>query len=498
MERLIEEFSAEEPMVVVEHFRSTHTGLAIGALQRGAFDLAYLTREPTAEERPGLYIYPFGKDPLVFAVHKGAGVPRLTTQQIRDLYAGRIRNWADLGGADLAVVLLDRPEYTSPKVALRFRVFKDLEIDAAASMFERPELMDTALEHYQGALGYTSLHSALALRDHVDILPLDGIRADVDATRSGLYPLTRTVSFATRYTVSMAAKKLIDFAASDHGRRIVTSHTLVPMHREIVLAVPPVRSVLALDLKYGELARYLGEHLGRPVELVYRHSYTDLADALSDGRVDAAFLGSFSYALTRQRLGAEVLARPEHDGGSRYRGVFYVRANSPYRDIVDLKGARVAHAGKATTAGHIFPLYALKTRGLAPPAEFFGTFYEASSHEGAIRGLVEDRADAAAAKDLVFEEMVRENPGLRADIRELACSSPVPSNGFVTGPWMDPGLRRQIRRLLLEMDRSPRGREALGDMGAKRFIATTDSDYANLHQMIDAVSEQLVDFHQHR
>jgi hypothetical protein len=40
MERLIGEFSAVEPMVVVEHFRSTHTGLAIGALRRGAFDLA--------------------------------------------------------------------------------------------------------------------------------------------------------------------------------------------------------------------------------------------------------------------------------------------------------------------------------------------------------------------------------------------------------------------------------------------------------------------------
>jgi phosphate/phosphite/phosphonate ABC transporter binding protein len=498
MERLIGEFSAVQPTVVVEHFRSTHTGLAIGALRRGAFDLAYLTREPTAEEQTGIYIYPFGKDPLVFAVHKGTGVSSLSTRQIRDLYAGRIRNWAELGGADLAVVLLDRPEYTSPKVALRFGVFKDLDIDAATTMFEYPELMDTALEHYEGSVGYTSLHAALALRDHVDILPLDGIHADVETTRAGLYSLSRTVSFATRHTVSMAAKKLIDFAASDHGRRIITSHTLVPMRREIVLAVPPERSVLALNLKYGELARYLGEHLGRPVELVYRHSYAECAEALRSGQVDAAFLGSFSYALTRQKLGVEVLARPEYDGGSQYRGVFYVRAHSPYREIVDLKGVRVAHAGTATTAGHIFPLYALKTRGLPPPAEFFGAFEEASSQEGAIRSLAEGRADAAAAKDLVFEEMVRENPGLRVEIRELASSPPVPSNGLVTGPRMDPELRGQIRRLLLEMDRSPRGREALGDMGANRFIATTDADYVNLYQMVDTVSAQLIDLDQQR
>ena len=175
-----------------------------------------------------------------------------------------------------------------------------------------------------------------------------------------------------------------------------------------------------------------------------------------------------------------------------------MRANSPYREIADLRGARVAHAGTATTAGHLFPLYALKTRGLPPPDEFFGTFDEASSHEGAIRDLVEGRADAAAAKDLVFAEMVRENPGLRDEIRELAGSSPVPSNGFVTGPSMDPGLRGQIGRLLVEMDRSPRGREALGDLGANRFLSTTDADYANLYQMVDAVSEQLTDFHQQR
>jgi ABC-type phosphate/phosphonate transport system substrate-binding protein len=63
---------------------------------------------------------------------------------------------------------------------------------------------------------------------------------------------------------------------------------------------------------------------------------------------------------------------------------------------------------------------------------------------------------------------------------------------------MDPELQGQIRQLLLEMDRSPRGREALGDIGANRFTSTTDADYANLYQMVEAVSAQLIDLHQHR
>ena len=133
-----------------------------------------------------------------------------------------------------------------------------------------------------------------------------------------------------------------------------------------------------------------------------------------------------------------------------------------------------------------------------PPEEYFGEFFEAGSHEAAIHAVLEGRADAAAAKDLVYEEMVREDPALKEKLRPLLYSPPVPSNGFAASRLMEPELRRQIRELLLSMHESPRGRKALRDMGAQRFLATSDADYHNLYDLVAEVAADLTDFFQYR
>jgi phosphate/phosphite/phosphonate ABC transporter binding protein len=498
IEKVLADFTMDHPDLSVQHLPSTHSGAAVEALRHGELDVGYLTREPSPQERSGLYVYAFAKDSLVFAAHKEAGVVGLTTRQLRALYAGAIRNWSQLGGEDVPVVLLDRPEYTSPKRLLRAGPFGNLEIDPSAAVLESPADMDEALVTYVGSLGYTSLRAALARRDRLIILQLGGVYPDADAIRFGRYLYARTMVLAGRDPLTLAAKKLFDHVASPEGQSVVESLALVPLRREIRVAVPPMRNIVSLEVKYGGLARYLQERLGRPVELEHQASYTDLTEAFRKNRIDAAFAGSFAYLVAHLEAGVEVLARPDYDGVSHYRGVIYVLQNAFYRELEDLRGARVAHSGKATTAGYLFPVYALKKQGLPPPGAFFGEFFGAGSHEAAIRAVLEGRAEAAAAKDLVFEEMVREDPTLNEKLRGLISSPPVPSNGFAAGPLLGPELRKQIRGLLLSMAESPRGRKALRDLGAIQFIPTTDADYANLYDMVGAVSDELADFFQYR
>lgn len=495
---LLEEFAASRPGIAVRHLPSSHTPAALQALLAGELDIAYLAREPGPQERGGLFVYPFASEPVVFAAHRGTGVSGLSTRQLRELYSGKIRNWAEVGGADQPVVLLDRPEFSSTKRLLRGGPFGGLPIDPGAAVLENEDLMESALEAYPGALGYTSLRGALALGEKVDVLRLDGVYPDPEAVRGGRYRLSRSMAFAVRDPVSPHARAFLDFAASEAGWRNLAAHALIPLRREIRVAVPPMRDVVSMELKYGGLARYLQERLGRPVELVHQPSYTALLDAFRANQVDAAFLGSFTYIVTRLEAGVEVLARPENSDVSHYRGVFYVRAGSPYRRVEDLAGARLVHSGRATTAGYLWCLYALRTRGLPAPEAFFGSFVDAGSHEAALRAVLDGKADVAAAKDLVYEEMAAAEPSLREALREVAASPPVPSNGFAAGPLLTTELKEQIRGLLLAMDQTPRGRKALSDLGAERFLATSDADYAALYEMVGAVSDQLADFFHYR
>ena len=47
---------------------------------------------------------PIGVDALVFIVNEDNPVTDLTQQQLRDIYAGKITNWKDVGGQDLDIV----------------------------------------------------------------------------------------------------------------------------------------------------------------------------------------------------------------------------------------------------------------------------------------------------------------------------------------------------------------------------------------------------------
>ena len=51
-----------------------------------------------------------GRDALVFIVNEDNPVQSLTRQQLRDIYAGKITNWKDVGGEDADIVAFQRRE----------------------------------------------------------------------------------------------------------------------------------------------------------------------------------------------------------------------------------------------------------------------------------------------------------------------------------------------------------------------------------------------------
>ena len=57
--------------------------------------------------------------------------------------------------------------------------------------------------------------------------------------------------------------------------------------------------------------------------------------------MDGAFFGSFTYALAHQKIGVQVLARPESlDGHSTYYGMIFTRRDSGIKTIRDMKQKR--------------------------------------------------------------------------------------------------------------------------------------------------------------
>ena len=72
---------------------------------------------------------PIGVDALVFIVNEDNPVTDLTQQQLRDIYAGRITNWKEVGGGDATIVVLNRKAGSGTRATFEAAVFGDETVD---------------------------------------------------------------------------------------------------------------------------------------------------------------------------------------------------------------------------------------------------------------------------------------------------------------------------------------------------------------------------------
>jgi phosphonate transport system substrate-binding protein len=204
--------------------------------------------------------------------------------------------------------------------------------------------------------------------------------------------------------------------------------------------------------------------------------------------MDGAFFGSFTYTLAREQLGVEPLVRPVNlDGSSTYHGYIFVRRDSGIRKISDMRGKRFAFVEHATTAGYLFPLAYFKASGIAHPEQYLGQSFFAGSHDAAILAVLNREADIGAAKNTVYDQLAGENRRIEQELVVLAASGVVPQNCLAVRRDLDPALKKELKRLLLEMEKDAEGVEVLRRFGARGFVETSDKDYAYLYTLASQV-----------
>ncbi len=255
---------------------------------------------------------------------------------------------------------------------------------------------------------------------------------------------------------------------------------------ELYLGLIPERDIFAQRQRYRALADYLADALDRPVELVTSNTYHGALNDMARGRIDGAFMGSMVATLTLDQLQARVLVKPQTaDGVTTYRGVIFVRDDSPIQTLDDLAGRSIAMV-RTTTAGHLFPIYALARGGMlagddAVVMRWVGT------HDQAIEEVFSGRVDAGAAKDLRIDAFESRHTGSR--FRRLVSSEAVPNNALIVRRDLDDSQTEQLLRALLRMHEEEAGRQALSMFGAERFVPCGTDEYDAVHDMSGQLGE---------
>ena len=132
------------------------------------------TKKIIDESPVKLKVTPIGVDALVFIVNQKNKVKNLTTEQIRDIYSGKITNWKELGGDDAVIEAYQRVLNSGSQTLFLNLVMKDVKpVDAPIKY--RIEGMDGLIEtlasynNTGNALGYSVFYYAKKCMQFLDL-----------------------------------------------------------------------------------------------------------------------------------------------------------------------------------------------------------------------------------------------------------------------------------------------------------------------------------------
>ena len=189
-----------------------------------------------------------GRDALVFIVNEDNPVQSLTRQQLKDIYAGTITNWKDVGGKDQEIIAFQRRADSGSQT-----LFQKLLIQGGPLMEAPTELAPTAMgelvdsiadyNNSANAIGFSvyyyidQMYSKPGLR----LLAVDGVTPSNDTLADGSYPLCNDF-YAVIHPDAAAdspERRLYDWLDTDAGQDCIKKSGYV--------AVGPQTTVTIVD-----------------------------------------------------------------------------------------------------------------------------------------------------------------------------------------------------------------------------------------------------------
>jgi len=196
------------------------SGVGIKQVGEGIIDIGNAGRKATDEEIAtyGLMQYKWAIDGVSAVVNPQNPVKALTSQQLQDIFAGKITNWKELGGEDRAINLYDRDAASGTRDVFWKKALNKIDVSTKANVVVSNGAMKTALAGDPYGIGYVSVGH---IDDTVSAVGLDGVVPDLETVKSGTYKVARGLYSITKGEPQGLAKIFLDFMFSATGQQLV-------------------------------------------------------------------------------------------------------------------------------------------------------------------------------------------------------------------------------------------------------------------------------------
>lgn len=209
------------------------SGEGIKALIDGSTDIANASREIKSAEVA--LAKAKGVEPKEIAVAIDAIVPivnpknpvkDLTIDQLSQIYQGKIRNWKEVGGDDLQIVVVSRDSSSGTFEAWGEMVLNKAKVTPKAQLQASNGAIVQVVSKNKYALGYIGFGY---INKSVKPLTVNGVAASVQTALSKEFPVSRRLYMYTNGEPKGETAKFIKFVLSSAGQKLVEKEGFVPL-----------------------------------------------------------------------------------------------------------------------------------------------------------------------------------------------------------------------------------------------------------------------------
>ena len=215
------------------------SGVGISALLTGTTDIAQASRSLKLDEK--MKLNDAGKafketiiayDALAVIVNPANKIAKLTREQIEGIFTGKIKNWKEVGGDDLAIVAYSRETSSGTYEFFKEHVLLKKNFASSALLMPATGAIVQSVSQTKGAIGYVGL---AYLEKSVKAIEVSFGKGktftvpSVETAKSKKYPITRPLYYYYLKTTESRVSPYVNFVLSPEGQAIVLKEGYVPL-----------------------------------------------------------------------------------------------------------------------------------------------------------------------------------------------------------------------------------------------------------------------------
>jgi phosphate transport system substrate-binding protein len=207
----------------------------IKAIIDGSTDIANASRfiknkEVALAQEKGVYPVPFAVayDSIIPVVHPSNNLGNITLVQLKDIYMGKIKNFKEIGGPDLSIVICSRDTSSGTYETWEGKVMNKERVTPAAQVMASNGAIVQAVTNNKHAIGYIGIGY---LNSNLKALTVNGVEGTKESTLNGTFPISRPLFMFTNGWPTGDTLNFVNYMLNPaKGQKMVAEAGYVPLY----------------------------------------------------------------------------------------------------------------------------------------------------------------------------------------------------------------------------------------------------------------------------